>query len=142
LDGKNSTSRADQTRAEQTIHSAAKLPVVSTGNSDHSRAIKYFCDLYAEKYQVKYLFAAGKDGTIIKRLLATFGFDFFCRLVDQIFITNDEFIINKGKVSLGVLSACANKLTQEIMGRDDLRSAFSEKERRSLSNIAKGLGLK
>lgn len=132
----------DQPNLDQPIHSPAKLPVVSTTNPDHSKAVKYFCDTYLEKYKVKYLFADRKDGAIIKRLLATFGFDFFCRLVDQIHVTNDEFIVSKGKVTLGVLSACANKLTQEIMGQHDLRLKFSEKERQALTNIAEGLGLK
>lgn len=123
--------------------SARSTPEKKTlkSESDHHKAIKYFCDAYQAKQGVPYHFTKGKDGMLVKRLLTTYGFDFFCRLVDQIHITNDEFIISKGKVSIGVLSACANKLAQEIINRSDIRTAFSEKERQAAVNIAKGLGL-
>lgn len=129
--------RPDQTRLKQTRPDH----LLSETSSDHKKAVEYWCSKYLDKFQVKYNFQAGKDGKLVKQLLSTYGFVFFCRLVDQIYVTNDEFIINKGKVTIGVLSACANKLAQEIVNRSDVRSLFTEKERQSIINIAKGLGL-
>lgn len=121
-------------------------PIVSTTNSDHKKAFEYFDQKYQQspknKLHVKYQFIPGKDGKHIKSLLTTFGFPFYCRLVDQLYLTDDEFIRNQAKVSVGVLYSCANKLAQEIMAEPDFKDAFSAKERKALQQIAQGLGLK
>ena len=81
---------------------------------EHQDIILYWMELYHQKIGAPYLFQRAKDATIVSRLLKVYGYDRLKRLMDQMFITSDPFICKRAGRTLGVLSACANKLSQEI----------------------------
>lgn len=89
----------------------------------HGQAVKYFCDKYKEKIGMPYYFMGAKDGSLIKRLLSTYGFDYLKRLIDQLFVTDNEFITSQAGRSIGVLSACSNKLAQEVSRKVKIQQA-------------------
>jgi DNA-binding transcriptional regulator YhcF (GntR family) len=137
-------SRAEQSRAEQSIYTSpqksatpnpaktspqpkSKTTTDTDGkpppktkpvpDSDHHRAIAYFCDMYLTTTGVKYDFKSGKDAALVKRLLKTYGLQTFKQLTDQLFASTDPFIMQTDR-GIGVLSACSNKLMQEIRNKD------------------------
>lgn len=124
--------RPDQTRPKQTRPDH----LLSESNSDHRKAVEYWCSKYLDRFNVKYDFRGGKDGDAIKRLLATFGLEIFCQIVDQIFLSDDPFYRTGGGLTLTVLKANANKLAQEIVRQDSPLDKLSEKGRRTAVNIA------
>jgi type II secretory pathway pseudopilin PulG len=81
---------------------------------DHKEAVEYFCTKYQAKVGTSYLFQGGKDGTIIKAFLKTWGLEKFKTLTDQFFSSTDPFITGKAGYTLGVMKACANKLNQGV----------------------------
>lgn len=95
-------------------------------SADHKKAIEYWCSKYLDQFKIKYDFRAGKDGMTVKRLLATFGFEVFCQLVDRIFASDDPFYRTGGGRTLTVLSANANKLVQELARKDSFLDQLSE----------------
>lgn len=108
-------------------------------SADHKKAVEYWCSKYIDRFQVKYNFLEGKDGATVKRLLSAFGFEVYCKLVDQIFVSNDPFYRTGGGLTIAVLQANSNKLAQEIARQDDVLDKFSEKGRKTVINIAKVL---
>jgi hypothetical protein len=100
----------------------------TTKDTLHGQAVKYFCDKYKEKIGMPYHFMNAKDGSLIKRLLSVYGFDHLKRLIDQLFVTDNEFITGQAGRSIGVLSACANKLAQEVAKKVQVLRAKAPKE--------------
>ena len=76
--------------------------------------IAYWMEKYLEFYDTKYRFQAGKDGSLMKGLLKDFTPDQVRALIDQIFLSDDDFYETGGGRTIGILSANANKLIQEI----------------------------
>jgi len=126
----------EKVRVKERVKVRKNLP---EPNPDHDKAIEYWCSKYLDRFKIKYDFRGGKDGDAVKRLLATFGLEVFCRIVDQIFVSDDPFYRTGGGLTLTVLKANANKLAQEIVRQDDVLDRFSEKGRKTVINIAKVL---
>jgi hypothetical protein len=85
-------------------------------NPDHKEAIEYFCTVYEQHYQTKYVFNGGKDGKLVSALLKKIGLGDFKAATDQMFRSTDQFFESKAGRSIGVLSACINKIRQEQVG--------------------------
>jgi uncharacterized protein YdaU (DUF1376 family) len=79
--------------------------------SDHTRAVKYFCDSFEKHFKVKYDFKKSKDGALVKRLVETYGTVGFKQITDELFRSTDSFIVDTDR-GIGVLSGCSNKLMQ------------------------------
>lgn len=111
-----------------------KINKVGAKNPDHQKAIEYWMQKYEAEIGVPYNFVGRKEGPIIKRLLKAYGLDVLKQIMDQIFITQDEFIRKKGGRTLGVLSACVNKLAQEVFVKDSPLDQLSEAGRATALN--------
>jgi hypothetical protein len=111
--------RLDQTRLDQTRPDHWSVRKKSAPNSEHKLAIEYFVKKHDEFYPgKKYIFKGGKDGKLVKDLLANLKIEEFCELVDQLFLSNDKFYDTGGGRTIGVLSANANKLQQAALARE------------------------
>jgi len=86
---------------------AAPPPVKPSG--DHATAIAYFVEAYEKTVSLPYAFSAGKDGKIVKDLLATFNLDGFKTMVDRYFGDPDQFSKDNG-FSLQLMRGKANTL--------------------------------
>lgn len=104
----------------------------------HKKAVVYFCEIYEKAIGEKYDFKRAKDGNLVKRLLKTYGFEKFCVLVDQLFRSTDSFILSTDR-GIGVLSACSNKLVQELALPDSPLAGLSLTGKATAANIAKVL---
>ncbi len=96
--------REDKIRAEK---------ITTPDKSGHKEAVVYFCKKYHKHFNIKYDFTK-KDGAIVKRLLGTHGLKTLKLLIDRLFLTDDDFVAKQAGRTLGVLSACSNKLGQEV----------------------------
>lgn len=104
-----------------------------TGN--HQAAIDHFCQKHKDHYGHDYRFSGKKDGQIIKQMLKDWadvekdptGINSVKLLIDTLFESTDQFYEKGGGRTIGVLSACANKLAQEAQrkhrGQDGLSPA-------------------
>lgn len=130
--------RADKTRPDKSKpeQSSGKKPEPSKRkipDTDHGRLIQYWSNLYEERFEAKYDFKGGQDGSIIKRLLKTFGFEKCCDMMETFFNSDDEFLRKAGK-TIGVLSSQSNKLIQKIVLADDPLSKFSPAAQKTIEN--------
>lgn len=121
--GKIPPLRPDQTRPKQTRPDHLSSPDKS---GDHKEAIEYWCSKYLDTFKIKYDFRSGKDGMAVKRLLATFGLEVLCQIIDRMFTSDDPFYRTGGGRTLTVLSANANKLAQELARQDSFLDQLSE----------------
>ena len=85
--------------------------------SEHHEAINYFVDSWETVFQAKYNFSKTKEPMMIKRLLTLYGLEIYKQLVDQFFVSTDEWI-NKTSRSIGVFSVSTNKMMREIKQRN------------------------
>ncbi|MBU8934889.1 MAG: replication protein [candidate division Zixibacteria bacterium] len=81
--------------------------------SDHAKAIAYFCDKHLDSTDTPYHFVKGKDGTIVRDLLATYDLEKFRQLVDALFLSDDPFYDKAGR-TMGTLKGTVNKLAQSL----------------------------
>lgn len=126
-------------RPDKTKPNKIRLDHSSETSSDHREAIKYFTETYQKEIGAKYDFKSGKDGKLIKDLLKTFNLEQLKALIDQLFKTKDQFIISQAGRTIGILSACSNKLVQEFK-RDSLGlSKLSPAGQATMLNLAEVL---
>lgn len=124
-------------------------------DNDLQRTIRYFCEQYEHpdnydfpyRYQGKIVetkqpdgqifktYCGGKDGKVMSELLKAWsdaekdptGINSVKLLIDTLFESTDQFYEKGGGRTIGVLSACANKLAQEAQrkhqGQDQLSPA-------------------
>ncbi|MCX7749346.1 MAG: hypothetical protein N2645_21005 [Clostridia bacterium] len=90
----------------------------SGDSSPYREIISYFCMAYKQKYNIDYVFAKGKDGTIISNLLKAYDMDFMKEFIDWFFQTNDDFISQNRNI--GMLQASKDKF---IAQRQQTKSA-------------------
>lgn len=130
--------RTEENQTEQNLPavSGSSNKEVVTGGSDHRQAVDYFCQRYQSHYQQTYLFSGGKDGANVKRLLAHFGLERLLRLIDELFDSTDKFYEEQGGRSIGVLSACANKLSQAISNPRKALAQYSPKTQDNIKRLA------
>ena len=83
-------------------------------NPDFKSAVDYFCVSFEKKFEIKYDFKGDRDGATIKRLLGSYGLPTLKQIIDQLFVTDDDFVAKQAGRTIGVLSACSNKLAQEV----------------------------
>ena len=89
----------------------------------HKEMREYFCEKYKEKFGgVPYKFNGSVDGERIRRLLQTYGFETAKKIIDQFFVTEDEWMQSAEK-SIGILELKANKLAQEVSKKVKIRQA-------------------
>ena len=93
-----------------------------TANPDHKVAVDYFCQTYKTKLGVPYKFNRSVDGERIRRLLVAYGLETLKRVIDQLFITEDEWI-KQAELTIGILELKANKLAQEVSRKVKIRQA-------------------
>jgi hypothetical protein len=93
----------------------------------HKETREYFCEKYKEKLGVPYKFNGSVDGERIRRLLQTYGFETSKRIIDQLFVTEDEWI-RRAELSIGILELKANKLAQELSKKDRVVRATAPKK--------------
>ncbi len=105
---------------------------LSDKKSDHSRAVKYFCEAYETKFGHKYDFKRAKDGALVKRLLNTYEISGFEKMVDQLFKSTDSFIETTDR-GIAVLSACSTKLMQETESKT--RDIMDSKRKEAFNRI-------
>jgi phage replication O-like protein O len=87
----------------------------SGGKSSATKdGILYFKSKYEQKVGKPYLINYGKHGKMIKEMLGQQSLDDLKGLIDQLFVTKDQFITGQAGYSIEVLYTCANKLVQEI----------------------------
>jgi hypothetical protein len=100
-------------------------------SSHHKSIIEYFCQKHQDRYGIKYHFVAGKDGKLIKELLATYGKDELIGLIDVFFQPTGDSFIDKAAKTIGVLNVVVNKLAQR--GADPLGGInLSDRERKNV----------
>lgn len=99
--------KPEQSRAKQT-----KPDGVGGKNPDHQRVVDHWYEKYLDRVGEKYDFK-GQDWGNLKRLLTVWGGDKLILLIDQLFVTQDQFI-QKAGFSIGILSSQSNKLAQEL----------------------------
>ncbi len=75
------------------------------------KLLNYFQQRHSEIFETPILINWGKDGSLAKKMIATFGIDSSLEMVNVFFETNDGFIKKTG-YSFGVFFACANKLAK------------------------------
>lgn len=96
--------------------------VLSKDNTgEHKEAIRYWHEIYKKYVGIPYNFNGGKDGSIIKRLLKVYGLEKLKEIMMALITSDDEFYRKRSGRTLGVLSACSNKLAEslvEIKGKD------------------------
>lgn len=78
-------------------------------SSDHQRVMGHYYTSFQEKFGVKPVIAGGKDGDLIKKLLAQKPVDEIIVLLDDFFNSQDSFIKNSG-YTLGAFFSQVNKL--------------------------------
>jgi len=90
-----------------------------TTPSDHKQAVEFWCEQYQEVVGAPYKFAGAKDGKIISTLLKTYNLPQLKAIMLKL-LTSDKAFYTKagGGRTLGVLSACANQLVQELKPDD------------------------
>ena len=103
---------------------------------DHQDVIKYWTDKYEQFYGTKYRFQRAKDGALVKGLLKDFSLDQVRALVDQIFVSTDDFYETGGGRTIGVLSANANKLVQEIKRGQNPLANLPKRTQDNIKNAA------
>lgn len=106
--------------------------------SDHKSIIEYFCQKHQDKIGIKYHFAAGKDGKLVKGLLATYGREELISLIDRFFQPTGDKFVDTAQKTIGVLNVVANKLAQlqvDPMGGINL----SDRERKNVLAATKWL---
>ena len=73
----------------------APAPVEAKARSPHAEAVDYFTSRWRQKYEVKYPFAAGKDGAAISLILKEcVSIEKFRRVVDQYLACAAPFYVN------------------------------------------------
>lgn len=77
--------------------------------TDHQRIVKAFCDAYERHVGTKYPFNGGKDGKLLKDLLAIYPPDQLETFIAAFFEMDDEFFADAGH-SLGVFRSCLPKV--------------------------------
>jgi hypothetical protein len=112
-------SKPDQTRAEQSKPvveppkvgptTPAKIP-----NPGHKEFVKFYCDEYQSRFNVKYDFNGGRDGALIKGLLKTFGIDLLKKITLEFFQTDDQFIKEKTGFTVPALKMRANQIAANL----------------------------
>ncbi len=111
----------NQTKPDQT------RPVGGAPSGDHQTAIDYFYEKYKDHYGFDYDFQGKKDGATISRMLKRWKLEGLKILIDQLFESTDSFYEKGGGRTIGVLTACVNKLAQEAQrrfkGQDKLSTA-------------------
>ena len=80
--------------------------------SQLNEAIDYFVTKWEGTMGGKYNFVRGKDAAALNKLLSLYGADTLKQLVDQFFVSTDEWI-NTTCRSIGVFAVCTNKLMKE-----------------------------
>ena len=100
---------------EQTVKEPEKLKPKKSAkpkqppNPDHQKVMDHYFDSFKNKFGEKPIINGGKDGAIIKNLLATYPAEKIIALLDKFFNSNDSFIRNSG-YALGVFQSQINKL--------------------------------
>ena len=85
-------------------------------NPDIKRFIDWYSDRFLSTFNEKPVIEGGKDGTIVKRLLGSYGLDKLKVLAEAFFESDDEWIKETG-YTLGVFSKVINKLIVSQKGR-------------------------
>lgn len=71
--------------------------------------INWWFEKYQERFNEKYNVSGGKDGSLVKGLLAKYGWDKLVELAERFWGSYDKFIIDSG-FSIGVFHSQINKL--------------------------------
>jgi len=73
--------------------------------------LEAFCSAYLEKFGVKYTVSGGRDGAIIKNLLADHSAEMLTRCITSFFADTDQWLV--GKYNLPVFRSRINQYVQE-----------------------------
>lgn len=77
--------------------------------SDHKKVMDYYHDKFVEKFGEKPIIAGGKDGQLIKQIIAAHGVEKTIERLDLFFTIGDPWIKDTG-YTIGVFYASLNKL--------------------------------
>ena len=83
--------------------------IIKKPNPDIKIFIDWYSDWFLSVFDEKPLIEGGKDGTIVRRLLGTYGLEKLKGLAEAFFESDDEFIQKTG-YTIGVFSKVINKL--------------------------------
>ncbi len=103
----------DNDTKDKPIAQKRKIP-----DTDHAQVIQYWVENYEKYMGIPYSFNGGKDAKIVQRLLKTYGIEDLKKIMIVLLTSDDEFYRKKAGRTLGVLSACANKLAQETFNQE------------------------
>ncbi len=115
-------------------------PSVKIPNPDHKEFITFFTEEYQNRFNVKYDFVGGRDGTLIKGLLKTFGIDLLKRIALEFFQTDDQFIKEKTGFTVPALKMRANQIAANLSRNKSLMDQLSPAGRQTLMNAANWIG--
>lgn len=114
----------DQTRPDQTNivepKNSGPTPAQKISkkepNPDHKTFVDFFCQEYEkpERFGTKYLFNGGKDGEIVKKLLATFPLEKLKAMAIRYFETDDEFIKGNMGHTIGGFKIKAQQIAESL----------------------------
>jgi len=80
---------------------------------DFTGFISFWMNEYEKKFSVPYKFGKGRDGKLVKDLLAIYGFEKLCRMVIEFFDSSDPWIKNAG-FTIPIFSSQANQMGQRL----------------------------
>jgi hypothetical protein len=85
---------------------------------DVSRFLHWWSTEYQERTCAPYHLNGGKEGALVKRMLATYGYDRLEAMARAFLRSEDQFIIKAGR-TIGVLSSQANRLAADSASRPE-----------------------
>ena len=114
--------------------------------SDHQAAIDYFCQRHEAYYinqatgeGVRYRVVRGKDGKIIKELLAHYGPQTLLSLIDLFFDLPDKWLDGEAERSIGTLSVRSNRLAQFLSNPNKGLAQLGTKTIQNLQIVSAGI---
>jgi hypothetical protein len=108
------------TTKDKNIKPIADTPKTGV-SSDHREFIKYAVDSFEQTFHERMFFDGGKDGSIVKKLLGTYGLERLKGLWDVFIQSDDDFIGHAGR-SIGVFKSQINKILSGGNGNGTNRS--------------------
>ena len=119
---------SDFDKSETISKTSSKISV--SKNKATNPDIKHFIDWWATKYQntfsEKYLVIGGKDGSIVKKLLANYSYEKLIELAEKFFASEDEFIVKAG-YTVGVFSSQINRLLVNNTKKEEKNDEYFKK---------------
>jgi len=119
---------SDFDKSETISKTSSKISV--SKNKTTNPDIKHFIDWWVIKYQntfsEKYLVIGGKDGNIVKKLLANYSYEKLIELAEKFFDSDDEFIIKAG-YTIGVFSSQINRLLVNNIKKEEKNDEYFKK---------------